>query len=446
MLSNHLQFKRNIGVRLALVSAAGEEINLGEDIHSLLAIYNLVNMLGKHKDSFSVIFEGTSPLIEMAELAAKAAEFGDPDLSFSDEADADVYIVCPSGSSMLDQLVAMFARLADKPAQVYLLDPANHYDMVGMIDDLKEKFSEENCPAFRDFVRNCENNISQQRHFNVENIRTMLALPADPIRNEEKAIGVSDDDKEHLTFFLGTMTMGNIRNVFEIIKLAKLCATNGYGIVYGAEASGLMQALALAARQENGRVVGVSTNDLVAGIEPEENLSLLIHKDELEDRKEVLMGYSQTFVVCAGGPGTMGELKTLLNKYPNGEVAVYLFDPTCVYTEDRLRSIESDLNGGPKANVTYQAFLSYFEECQKNSAKQFFEVFNSNYSPDYEKSDWAIRCKEARSSLEPSQKIQRVEPVEHGVITRASASSQFGRPEQVGNAAVTERSFSSSFS
>lgn len=86
----------------------------------------------------------------------------------------------------------------------------------------------------------------------------------------------------------------------------------------------------------------------------------------------------------------------------------------------------------PEANVTYQTFLSYVKDNQKNSAVQFFEVLNSNYSSDYEKRDWPRRCEKIKSSLEqPSQKIPRVESVEPGVISGAPASNQFSsRPGQ----------------
>lgn len=340
MSFNRFLFKINNGMRLALVSAAEEKMDLGEDIHSLLAIYNFINMLGKHKDSFSVIFEGTSPLIEMAELAAEAAGVEVSGSSSSDEADADVYIVCPGGSSTLDQLAAVFARLAGKPAQVYLLDPAGRYNIHDMTNYLKVKANilEENCPAFKGFVKYCQNNLED---YSAQNVFKTITQPF---------TGISNENEKNVSFFLGTLTMGNIKNVFEVIKLAGFCATNDYSIVYGAEASGLMQALALAARQENGRVVGVPMGGLVAGIEPRKNLSQLMHCDSLEERKDMLMENSKIFVICAGGPGTMGELTTLLNKYPNGEVAVYLFDPTCVYTLGRLQSIESELSGDPEAH------------------------------------------------------------------------------------------------
>lgn len=82
----------------------------------------------------------------------------------------------------------------------------------------------------------------------------------------------------------------------------------GKTLVYGGANMGLMECVALAVKQNNGRVIGVVPTKL----EEHENVSALpdkiIHTKNLSDRKDVILTESDVLVALPGGIGTLDEV------------------------------------------------------------------------------------------------------------------------------------------
>lgn len=82
----------------------------------------------------------------------------------------------------------------------------------------------------------------------------------------------------------------------------------GKTLVYGGANMGLMECVALAVKQNHGRVIGVVPSKL----EEHENVSSIpdkiIHTKNLSDRKDVILDESDVLVALPGGIGTLDEV------------------------------------------------------------------------------------------------------------------------------------------
>ena len=90
--------------------------------------------------------------------------------------------------------------------------------------------------------------------------------------------------------------------------LGRRLATEGIALVYGGASVGLMGALADAALEEGGEVVGVIPRGLVAREVAHPRLSELVVVDSMHERKAVMSDRSEGFVALPGGLGTLEEL------------------------------------------------------------------------------------------------------------------------------------------
>jgi uncharacterized protein (TIGR00730 family) len=97
------------------------------------------------------------------------------------------------------------------------------------------------------------------------------------------------------------------------MELGALISQQNYDLVYGGAQIGLMGALARAAHQNGGKVVGVIPESLrrVQGIAYEAADELLVTRD-LRERKAVMEARSDAFVGLPGGFGTLEELLEIL--------------------------------------------------------------------------------------------------------------------------------------
>jgi len=94
----------------------------------------------------------------------------------------------------------------------------------------------------------------------------------------------------------------------EIRNLGREIARRGHRIIYGAGAIGLMGALAAAARESGGEVVGVIPaflNDM--GLADPALTSLHVTPD-MRSRKQTMEDLADAFIACPGGFGTLEEI------------------------------------------------------------------------------------------------------------------------------------------
>lgn len=90
-------------------------------------------------------------------------------------------------------------------------------------------------------------------------------------------------------------------------RLGRLLAERGIGLVYGGAAIGLMGAVADAALDAGGRVVGVMPRALIEREIAHPRLSELRTVESMHERKAMMADLSDGFIALPGGVGTLEE-------------------------------------------------------------------------------------------------------------------------------------------
>ncbi|MCE9541177.1 TIGR00730 family Rossman fold protein [Candidatus Kaiserbacteria bacterium] len=93
-------------------------------------------------------------------------------------------------------------------------------------------------------------------------------------------------------------------------ELATLIAEGGHTLVWGGSNKGTMKAIADAAQDAGGKIVGVSVEMLKAAARP--NADEMIITANLGERKAMLLERSDALVVLPGGIGTLDEVTEIL--------------------------------------------------------------------------------------------------------------------------------------
>lgn len=91
-------------------------------------------------------------------------------------------------------------------------------------------------------------------------------------------------------------------------ELGKLMAERGHTLVYGGARIGLMGALADAALEAGGEVIGVMPDHLVEREQAHFGLTELIRVANMHERKATMAAHADAFVALPGGIGTFEEL------------------------------------------------------------------------------------------------------------------------------------------
>lgn len=90
-------------------------------------------------------------------------------------------------------------------------------------------------------------------------------------------------------------------------ELGEWMGTAGKTLVYGGNASGLMEIVAQAVHRNGGRVYGVIPRKLVQEGRVSDAVDVAFHCEDLSDRKQWLIGESEAIVVLPGSVGTLDE-------------------------------------------------------------------------------------------------------------------------------------------
>lgn len=92
------------------------------------------------------------------------------------------------------------------------------------------------------------------------------------------------------------------------ISFAHDAVAKGYDIVYGGGSLGLMGALANAALEKNGTVIGIMPEFMKAVEWNHNRLNELVIVDDMRERKKLLIERADAIVALPGGCGTLEEL------------------------------------------------------------------------------------------------------------------------------------------
>lgn len=107
--------------------------------------------------------------------------------------------------------------------------------------------------------------------------------------------------------------------------VGKMLAKNGIKMVFGGGDVGLMGTVATAAHENGGKVVGVSTDDVIAKQEPaHKNIKVRV-VDGVNERKQIMFDLSDAFIILPGGIGTLNELSDIMTMQQIGETSKPLF-------------------------------------------------------------------------------------------------------------------------
>ncbi|NPD90766.1 TIGR00730 family Rossman fold protein [Xylanibacter muris] len=94
-------------------------------------------------------------------------------------------------------------------------------------------------------------------------------------------------------------------------ELGSWAARNGHTIVFGGTDMGLMECVAKAAHDNNGKTIGVVPSKVEDRGRVSRHLDVHIPCDNLSDRKTLMAAQSDVFIALPGGIGTLDEIFTV---------------------------------------------------------------------------------------------------------------------------------------
>ncbi len=117
---------------------------------------------------------------------------------------------------------------------------------------------------------------------------------------------------KNLTVFCGSKSGNHSVYCEHATQLGHLLASKNITLVYGGGNKGMMGAIANAALQEHGKVIGIMPH-ILAGLEHAHNgLTELVEVADMHTRKKMLYDRCDAALILAGGYGTMDEFFEML--------------------------------------------------------------------------------------------------------------------------------------
>ena len=113
---------------------------------------------------------------------------------------------------------------------------------------------------------------------------------------------------KRLAVYCGSATPADPRYMELAAEVGRTLARRGIGVVYGGGRLGLMGAVAGAALEAGGEVIGVIPQALVSSEVANHDCTELIVVEDMHQRKAAFTRLSDGFVTLPGGVGTMDEL------------------------------------------------------------------------------------------------------------------------------------------
>lgn len=98
----------------------------------------------------------------------------------------------------------------------------------------------------------------------------------------------------------------------EAARLGRWIGENGKTLVYGGANCGLMEATAKAVHESGGKVIGIVPQILFDRHRVSQYIDEVVRCKDLNDRKQLLIHYSDVIVAMPGSVGTLDEVFTVL--------------------------------------------------------------------------------------------------------------------------------------
>ncbi len=117
---------------------------------------------------------------------------------------------------------------------------------------------------------------------------------------------------QRVCVFCGSNSGRNGAYIAAARELGTILADNGVGVVYGGAAVGLMGAVADAALEAGGEVIGVLPGFLEEKELAHPNLTQLVIVDSMHERKAKMADLADGFIALPGGMGTLEEFFEVL--------------------------------------------------------------------------------------------------------------------------------------
>lgn len=115
-----------------------------------------------------------------------------------------------------------------------------------------------------------------------------------------------------VTVFCGSKSGNHPGFTHQAIELGNALGVNGIQLVYGGGGKGIMGAIANAALEKNGKVIGIIPKLLLEWEAQHQGLTELIVTETMHERKKILYDKADVAIILPGGMGTMDELFELL--------------------------------------------------------------------------------------------------------------------------------------
>lgn len=96
-------------------------------------------------------------------------------------------------------------------------------------------------------------------------------------------------------------------------QITQILVADGYGILYGGGATGLMGCVADAALESGGRIKGIIPRFMIDVEWEHKGVRDMVHVDTMHARKELLIKDTSGIVALPGGNGTLEELYEVLS-------------------------------------------------------------------------------------------------------------------------------------
>ncbi len=152
-------------------------------------------------------------------------------------------------------------------------------------------------------------------------------------------------------------------------NLGRWMGENGHDLVFGGCDMGLMRASAEAVRSAGGRCIGVVPSIIEKGGRKYPELDVDIPCDNLSDRKDLMLQYSDVSVALPGGIGTLDEIFTVASAatigYHSKKVIVLnvdgFFEP--------LRGLLDSLQNNGFIRGDYHQFIDFAEDIKELTEK-----------------------------------------------------------------------------
>lgn len=123
-----------------------------------------------------------------------------------------------------------------------------------------------------------------------------------------RTAGFSNNGRRRAAVFCGSNAGVDPVHREAAATLGRLLAAHGVGVVYGGASIGLMGALADACLAAGGEVIGVIPRHLAVREVAHEGLQDLRVVETMHERKALMAGLSEAFIVLPGGFGTLEEM------------------------------------------------------------------------------------------------------------------------------------------